>query len=75
MFSIRVVTALRGGAFQTTAEFGVGDHYFSALSRADALQADIDAEAFPTRAYVLGADGVPIYAGGARQPHSWRSAA
>lgn len=65
MFSIRVVTAIAGGTFQTTAEFGVGDHYFAALRRADALQTDIDAEAFPARAYVLGADGVPIYAGGA----------
>lgn len=70
-FAIRVVTAQRGGTFQTTAEFGVGDQYFAALNRADALQADIDAEAFPARAYVLGPDGVPIYAGGAP---NWRRA-
>lgn len=62
-FTIRVVTAQRGGTFQITAEFGVGDHYFAALDRADAIQHDIDAEAFPARAYVIAPDGVPVYAG------------
>jgi hypothetical protein len=62
---VRIVTARPGGTFTYAEDMRFGS-LRSAVETCDRLQKEIDADAEPRRAYVLGPDRIPIWAGGAR---------
>lgn len=62
-YYVRVVTALKGGAFVDSQDIRFTSRR-SAQDAAETLQMDFDEDADPKRAYILGADGVPVEAAG-----------
>lgn len=58
-----VVTAVKGGSFEASQLIRFSTKR-SAQDAAEALQMDFDEDCDPKRAYILGADGVPIDAAG-----------